>query len=470
MWELLDHLPSGVALFHLTDDADDESLTLVRQNKACRHMAGPGITDAEGRRLVEIFPTIPKEHVRLFADAARTGKVHEIEYSNREASVHFRVRAGGMSDQRVAVIFERPSALEEDARFIDAIVENIPNMVFVKEAKELRFRRFNRAGERLLGLDRRALLGKNDFDFFPEDQAQFFQQRDREALAAGAVVDIPEEPISTARGPRWLHTKKVPLVDAEGRPEYLLGISEDITDRKAAHEKERALVTQLEASNAELDAFTYSVSHDLRAPLRAIHGFAQMLVEDYGGKLDDEGRRVLGVITRSAVRMGQLIDDLLRFSHLGRAAVARDRVDMGALARACIAELDTKGRAIAFDLGALPAATGDAPLLKQVWVNLLGNAVKYTREAAQAQVHICGEVRDGHCVYRVSDNGVGFEPQYAGKLFGVFQRLHSPEQYEGTGVGLALVHRIVKKHGGWIRATARPGEGATFEFGIPSPP
>ena len=189
-------------------------------------------------------------------------------------------------------------------------------MIFVKEAAELRFERINRAGEQLLGLTREQLIGKNDFDFFPVDQAKFFQERDRETLDNRVVVDIPEEPIETKSGRRWLHTKKVPVVDDHGVAKFLLGISEDMTERREAALALKAANDAAEAAIQELEAFSYSVAHDLRAPLRAIDGFSQALEEDCGDKLDDEGKDYLRRVRTSAQHMARLIDGLLGLSRV----------------------------------------------------------------------------------------------------------------------------------------------------------
>jgi signal transduction histidine kinase len=228
----------------------------------------------------------------------------------------------------------------------------------------------------------------------------------------------------------------------------------------------RSRTAELEASNKELESFSYSVSHDLRAPLRAVDGYARMLEEDYGGKLDDEGRRLLGVVRDASVRMGQLIDDLLAFSRLGRQEPQRRPLDMTALAREVAGELNGAGLA-RVEIAALPAASADAALLRQVWVNLVGNALKYSGKRPDARIEIGGREAEGEYAYWVRDNGVGFDPRYADKLFGVFQRLHRAEEFPGTGVGLAIVQRVVTRHGGRVWAESVLGEGACFYFSLP---
>jgi light-regulated signal transduction histidine kinase (bacteriophytochrome) len=204
----------------------------------------------------------------------------------------------------------------------------------------------------------------------------------------------------------------------------------------------------------------------LRAPLRAIDGFAKILMEDHAAQLDDEGQRVAAVISRNTQRMGRLIDDLLGFSRLGRAPLQLGPVDMGSLARGVAAELADASRSLEVRVGDLPRCWGDPALLRQVWINLLSNAIKYTRTRERAVIDVSGRVEDGASVYEVRDNGVGFDPKWAGKLFGVFQRLHSATEFEGTGVGLALVHRIVRRHDGWVRGEGRLNDGATFTFAL----
>jgi len=361
--------------------------------------------------------------------------------------------------------------------FLDSVFEYVPDMIFVKDAKDLRYVRFNQAGAALIGTTTAELIGKNDYDFFAQEQADFFTRKDRETLAAGMLVDIPEEPMNTKhQGLRILHTRKIPIPGADGKARYLLGMSQDITERKQAEGKIaqlnaelRVRAAQLETINKELESFSYTVSHDLRAPLRAIAGYARMLEADYHDKLDSEARRFLGVIGENTRKMGKLIDDLLAFAKLGRQPLARAEVDMAALAREAFADLtelsDQGSPELVLD--ALPIAHGDRQLLRQVWANLLSNAVKYSSNTPFPRIEITARTDSVEHVYCVKDNGVGFDMKHYDKLFGVFVRLHDAKEFSGTGVGLAIVQRIVERHAGRVWAQAKLDEGATFYFSLP---
>jgi light-regulated signal transduction histidine kinase (bacteriophytochrome) len=220
-----------------------------------------------------------------------------------------------------------------------------------------------------------------------------------------------------------------------------------------------------------LEAFSYSVSHDLRAPLRAVDGFAQALMEDYGPGLPEQGRHYVETIRGGAQRMGELIDDLLLFARLSRQPLNKATVDTAKLVRETLEESNVEserrereGRRIEVQLGELPPCQGDRALLKQVWTNLLANALKYSRRRDPAVVEIGTASKEGETVYFIRDNGTGFDMKYAHKLFGVFQRLHRAEEFEGTGVGLAIVQRIVHRHGGRVWAEAAVDRGAAFYF------
>jgi len=229
---------------------------------------------------------------------------------------------------------------------------------------------------------------------------------------------------------------------------------------------------QLEASNAELEGFNYSVSHDLRTPLRAIDGYSLILLEDYADKLDDEGKRLLNVVRNGTCRMSQLIDDILRFSRAGRLAIDLSEIDMEAMAREVIEELKPliANPGLQINLGSLPKATADRSMMHQVIENLLFNAIKFSGKRADARIDIGGRIEGEQAIYYVKDNGAGFDMQYAGKLFGVFQRLHGVDEFEGTGIGLAIVKRIVTRHGGTVWAEGELGKGAAFYFSLPTAP
>ena len=241
---------------------------------------------------------------------------------------------------------------------------------------------------------------------------------------------------------------------------------------RRAQEELATRAAELETANKELESFTYSVSHDLRAPLRHVVGYAELLQKQSSSVLDDKARRYMAMILEASKRMGSLIDDLLSFSRLGRAEARKTAVNLNQLVREVIAELgqDTKDRDISWTIGALPVCYGDRSMLKLVLANLLSNAVKFTRIRPRAKIEIgCGDRKDNQVEVFVADNGAGFEMQYVNKLFGVFQRLHRAEEFEGTGIGLATVERIIHRHGGTVRAEGVLDQGATFYFSLPRP-
>jgi light-regulated signal transduction histidine kinase (bacteriophytochrome) len=260
-----------------------------------------------------------------------------------------------------------------------------------------------------------------------------------------------------------------------------LAVIRDVTERRAIEERIRQLNLDLQLQNArletvntELEAFSYSVSHDLRAPLRHIDGFASLLSKHASEKFDETGLRYLGVISDAARRMGRLIDDLLTFSRMSRTQLDAAEVDQDQLIADAIREPGLDRPGIEWRIAPLPRARADAAMLRQVWLNLLSNAVKYSARTEHPRIEV-GSLPDpdtpgGH-VFFVRDNGVGFDMKYAAKLFGVFQRLHSEAEFEGTGIGLANVRRIVARHGGRTWAESTIGSGATFFFSLPpSPP
>ncbi|WP_054774608.1 sensor histidine kinase [Methylogaea oryzae] len=332
-----------------------------------------------------------------------------------------------------------------------------------------------------LGHRREDVVGKLKFaDWLTPHSRETFRQSFPSLKARGWVNNLEFEVYRRDGSTLQVLLSSTAVQDAQGG--YLMSRATlyDISDLKRAEGEIRQLnaglerrveerTAQLEAANRELEAFAYSVSHDLRAPLRAIDGFSNLLLEDYRDRLDDTGRHYLQVLRDSALRMGQLIDDILGFSRMGRHEMESMAFDMATLVNEVWAELQAgcAGRNVRFVAGELPPARGDRVLLRQVLLNLLSNAVKFTGPREEAVIEVGGEAGAEEHVYWVKDNGVGFDTAYAGKLFGVFQRLHTQEEFEGTGIGLAIVKRVVERHGGRVWAESQLGVGTAVYFALP---
>lgn len=366
-------------------------------------------------------------------------------------------------------------AIEETNKLLSEFIRHSPIYAYVKEVTpdESKVLVASENFRDMIGIPGSAMAGKTMAELFPPELAAKISADDWDVVSRGELLRLDEE-----LGDRSYATVKFPL--ALGGKRLLAGFTIDITDRKRAQaalsalndeleERVRQRTADLEAANRELDAFSYSVSHDLRAPLRAVAGFSRILLEDYRDVLPPEAQQYLDLLRGGAEQMGRLVDDLLGFSRLGRQPVSRERVRPESLVRWCLTELTParEGRTVHVVVEPLPECEADAGLLRQVWLNLLDNAFKYTRARDTAEIRVGHRQVDGGGAYFVADNGVGFDMAYADKLFGVFQRLHTEEEYEGTGVGLALVQRIVSRHGGRVWAEAEAGHGATFYFTLP---
>jgi signal transduction histidine kinase len=335
-----------------------------------------------------------------------------------------------------------------------------------------------RAANRAFYVQFRAEPGATENHFlYALDDGQWDIPRLRRPLEAvipanATVCDLAVELDFRLAGRKAMLLNARCVSDAGGRRLILLAF-EDVTDRTLAQQeleqRVRQRTAELEAANRELEAFSYSVSHDLRSPLRALDGYTRILLEDHAPELAGAVQEYVRDIRRNARKMGQLVDDLLAFSRLGRQGLQTRPVAPAALVRQALEDLraEHEGRQVDVVVGDLPTCRADPALLRQAWVNLIGNALKYTNKRSDARVEIGSRREAGEVVYFVRDNGVGFDMRYAGKLFGVFQRLHKAGEFEGTGVGLAVVQRIVHRHGGRVWAEAALGQGATFFFTLP---
>ncbi len=360
-----------------------------------------------------------------------------------------------------------------------ALLDNTSAVIYMRDT-EGRYMVVNREYERLFDVKREKIVGLTDHDLFPKEVADAFRANDLMAISLGSPVRMEEIAPDENGGVRTYITVKFPLRDQQGNPYAIAGISTEITERKRAEEEVRRLneelevrvrqrTTELEASTRELDAFAYSVSHDLRAPLRSLAGFSEVLQEDYGDRLDDTGRRYLERIEANATRMAQMIDDLLNLSRATRVELRREPVNVTGVARDILAELADHhpDRDVDAVVEENLTATGDPDLLRLVFQNLLGNAWKFTARRQPAVVQVAAAGTGGR-VFVVRDNGAGFDMRYAAKLFDPFQRLHAATDFEGTGIGLAIVSRIVQRHGGAVWAASEPGDGATFYLSFDS--
>jgi PAS domain S-box-containing protein len=369
--------------------------------------------------------------------------------------------------------------LAEERSLLRCLIDSVSDLIFIKDRNGV-YQGCNKASEVFIGMSESEQIGKSDFDFFDREKAEEIQQVDRQVLEDGTPLRI-EEWVTGRDGRRLLmDTIKAPYYAADGEILGLVGIGSDITERKQSEEEIHRLnqeleqrviqrTAQLENSNKELEAFAYSVSHDLRAPLRHIDAFVDLLERGSGPELDGRARHCLESIAAASCKMGNLIDDLLAFSRTVRQAMALRVVDLEVVVRDVVAEIERHacGRRIEWRIGDLPAVHGDASLLRIVVMNLISNAVKFTRTTERAIIEIGREDRETELGIYVRDNGVGFDQAYVGKIFDVFQRLHRADEFEGTGVGLALVQRIVCRHGGRVSAKGAPGRGAVFTFVLP---
>ena len=382
---------------------------------------------------------------------------------------YFRIHRDLMARRRIERL------LQEERTLLRTVIDTLPDYIYVKDT-DLRLVLANRAHLELVGAKSPdEVIGKHDSDLFPPAFASQYVADENVILQSGQPLLDREEPTASSSGSQKIVlTTKVPVRNAVGKITQIVGISHDITARKLAEQEIEQLnqnlrlqTSKLEAANKELEAFSYSVSHDLRAPLRAIDGFSRILMDEYGTNLPTDAVRYLEKVRMNARHMGELIDDLLRFSRLSRQSISKQKIQTADLVRQILDDdlhNDQENRQVEITVGDMPPCEADPMLLRQVYVNLLSNALKFTSKCEHARIEVGSQPENDRVVYFVKDNGAGFDQQYGHKLFGVFQRLHRIEDYSGTGVGLAIVQRIIVRHGGHIWAEGIVNQGAAFYF------
>ena len=434
------------------------------------------------------IPEILKAKVTVFVDLFQIGD-RVRQQSEQLGAINQKL------DQDITARKRAEEELSKQTAVLKSVLASIGEGVVVADMAG-KFVIWNPAAERIVGLVPAGVPQEQwseDYSVFLPDQVTPYPA-DQIPLAKAIRGESVDGDVQFLRRPGipkgiWLSVSGRPLRDKSGIQRGGVVVFSDITERKLAEEEIKRSSAQLEAAYKELEAFSYSISHDLRAPLRHVDGFANLLQKHAASTLDDKGRRYMEAISESAKHMGRLIDDLLLFSRMGRVELRRTPVNLNELVSDVLRDLrqETEGRRIVWKLGSLPEVRGDPAMLRQVVVNLIANAVKYTRPREEARIEVgtltpalsrgpvapsvaTGDGRrdgEGEIVIFVKDNGAGFDMQYAHKLFGVFQRLHSAREFEGTGIGLANVQRIIGRHGGRVWAEGKVNEGAAFFFSLP---
>jgi PAS domain S-box-containing protein len=432
------------------------------------------VLSAVGIRMLSARITTPLHELSLASEAIASGDYSSRVTSRRRDELGRLSRAFNAMAQQVEsahggledAVRQRTAKLQEAREELDQFFSLSLDLLCLSD-RTGRFTRVNPAWQKLLGWTPDELTSVPYAEFVHPDDAAATATEAAQVSAGGSVFNFENRYRHKDGSYRWLSWKAAPRADGD----VVYATARDITEQKQAARALERHVDELAAVNHELEAFSYSVSHDLRAPLRHITGFAMMLQQSASATLDTEGRRYLKTITDAATRMGRLIDDLLAFSRVGRTQLARSPVNLNHLVQEAKQEVsaDINGRAVNWQVRDLPVVDGDPSLLRLVFVNLLSNALKYSAARPRTEIEVGVLPQAGaETVVFVKDNGVGFDMQYVHKLFGVFQRLHSGDDFEGTGIGLANVRRIIQRHGGRTWADGVVDRGATFYVSLPN--
>ncbi|MCX6306596.1 MAG: ATP-binding protein [Bacteroidetes bacterium] len=456
----------------------------------------PGITDVSidpaGENLIMTFEQLPGplqlntvtnelqkekdklEHTRQELQKAYAGMELRIKERTDELLVSNNMLMKEILEHKQVV-----DQLEQTGKFHQAIIENAPDgFVLLNAGGNFKFA--SPAAKKMFGFGPQDELLGNPAEYtHPEDLPMVLSELGRLFQEPGYVPTLQYRFSDKNGNWRWVESTFSNLLGDQNVESLVINFR-DITDRKNAEEEIKKLNETLEqrvnerteellAANKEMEAFSYSVSHDLRAPLRGIHGFTQILMDDYADKIDNEGQRICKIIRDNSLKMGHLVDDLLAFSRLSRAEIQLSVIQMNKLVKSTFQEIADAGmkKRIMLQVEDLCNAPADPVMLRQVWSNLVSNAIKYSSKREKTLITISSHCENGKCIYCIRDNGAGFDMKYAGKLFGVFQRLHSEKEFDGTGVGLAIVQRIVHRHGGEVWAEGEVDAGASFYFSLP---
>jgi PAS domain S-box-containing protein len=481
--DVIASIPLGIHTYRLEPDG---RLVFTGGNPAADRILGIDHTTLVGKTIEQAFPPLGATEIpRRYREVAATGtpwRTEQVDYKDERIQGAFEVHAFSTGPGRMAVGFaditarvRTESALRESEEHFRLLADHAPEAIHIQTGG--RFAYVNAATLRLFGAaSADQFIGRPVVDRLHPDSRALLAERMRLTNEAHQEAPRSEEKYLRLDGTAIdVEVQAVPF--AYHGSDGALVFVQDITERKVAEQKIRLLnesleervkqrTSQLEAVNRELESFAYSVSHDLRAPLRSMDGFSKALLDDCGPQLDAAGKENLNRIRAAAQRMGSLIDDLLKLSRLTRQDMARRTVDLSELAAAVAADLVKAhpGRGIQWVIQPRVAAEGDGALLLVALQNLLGNAAKFTRRTAHARIEFGARQGDEGRTYFVKDNGAGFDMTYVGKLFAPFQRLHPASDFEGSGIGLATVQRIVNRHGGRVWAEGCVGEGATFYF------
>jgi two-component system, cell cycle sensor histidine kinase and response regulator CckA len=479
--EVLDAVSSGVVLLELGDPADPASLKLVHANPAASALSGSDLSIGRGQLASRALPRANPERLKLYAEVCRTREARDLGVVPGPEALgpSYRLSVQPVGVSQVAVIFDlvEPPTHTALGQFLSGVIEHLPTMVFVKEASELRFEYFNKAGEELLGMSRDLLLGKNDHDFFPREQADHFVEKDRQVLERGTVEDIPEEPIETARGRRWLHTRKIPVADALGRPRHLLGVSIDITEQKLATDKLQDQLRQAQKMEA-IGRLAGGVAHDFNNLLSVIMGYAALAIDSIHD--GDPLRAQLDEILGASARARDLTRQLLAFS---RQQVLEPRlVDLngviGQLERMLERLIGEDVELVAVKAPDLGQVLVDPSQIEQVVMNLVVNARDAMPKGGKLTIETANVYLDEtyasdhenvsaghHVMLAVVDTGHGMDRATQARIFEPF--FTTKEVGRGTGLGLSTVFGVVRQSGGHVYVYSEPGKGAAFKVYFP---